>query len=97
MYACPAMVMGMVSPAAYSQQCHRIFKYCVMLCCRVVLQSVTVYRLARHNTFEDLNILVLFSLNTDELQWNRQLKFDNQAADKLARGITSLNCIQEVL
>jgi len=78
-----------VSPATYPQQCHRLFKYYVM-CCQVVLQSctpVTVYRLARHNSLEDFNILVLFSLNTAELQSNRQLTFDNRATDKLARGI----------
>ena len=92
-------VTNMVSLATYSQQCHRIFKYCVLLCRQVVLWSftpVTIYRLARHNTLEDLNI-VFFSLNTSELQWNRLLTFDNQAADKLARGITLLNCIREVL
>jgi hypothetical protein len=90
----------MVSPATYSQLCHRIFKYCVMLYHQVVVQSctpVTIYRLAQHNTLEDFNIFVLFSLNTAELQWNRQLTFDSKAADKLARGITSLNCIWEVL
>jgi hypothetical protein len=80
---------------------HRIHCYWRqwLMCCQVVLQSctpVTTYHLARHNTLEDLNILVLFSLNTAEPQWNRQLTFDSQAADKLARGI-SLNCIQEVL
>ena len=51
---------NMVSPATYSQHCHRIFKYRVM-CCQVVLQSctpVTIYRVAQHNTLEDLNILV---------------------------------------
>ena len=92
-------VTNTVSPATYSQQCHRILKYYVM-CCQVVLQSgtpITIYHLARHNTLEDCNTLVLFSSNTAELQWNRQLAFDNQAADKLARGMKSLNCIQEVL
>jgi len=85
MYACPAMVTGVVSqlcrknncsqntlllkaatntvsPATYSQQCHRILKYYVM-CCQVVLQSctpVTIYRLARRNTLEDFNTLVFF-------------------------------------
>ena len=60
-----------VAPATYSQQCHRIFKYCVMSC-QVALQSrtpVTIYRLARHNTLEDFNTLLLSLFNQLDAQY----------------------------